>query len=152
MSRSPALFSGPGPVGLPPVPWIDKTIGREVGRAKDLSAPDKTKRFGSSLCFLLQIGEKTYQMDPTERVILSKIWIRKQRLLSKNIWITLRKNRVQRKRRLFRNTTLDRKNSVGSKWMLRLTTLFKKMCHIEQVGKMPEGSVGFIHSYFGPVS
>ena len=27
MPRSPALFSGPGPVALPPVPWTEKTIG-----------------------------------------------------------------------------------------------------------------------------
>ena len=28
MSRSPTLFSGSGPVGLPPVPWTEKTIER----------------------------------------------------------------------------------------------------------------------------
>jgi hypothetical protein len=38
MSWSPTLFSGSGHVGLPPVPWTEKTIEREVGRAKDLSA------------------------------------------------------------------------------------------------------------------
>jgi hypothetical protein len=36
---SPTQFSGSGPVGLPPVPWTEKTIKREVGRAKDLTAP-----------------------------------------------------------------------------------------------------------------
>jgi hypothetical protein len=39
MSLSPALFSGSGHVGLPPVPWTEKTIDRVVVRAKDLSAP-----------------------------------------------------------------------------------------------------------------
>jgi hypothetical protein len=39
LSWSPILFSGSGPVGLPPAPWTQKTIEREVGRAKDLSAP-----------------------------------------------------------------------------------------------------------------
>jgi len=28
MSRSPTLFSGSGPIGLPPVPWTEKTIER----------------------------------------------------------------------------------------------------------------------------
>ena len=28
MSWSPTLFSGPGPLGLPPVPWTEKTIER----------------------------------------------------------------------------------------------------------------------------
>ena len=28
LSRSPTLFSGSGPVGLPPVPWTEKTIER----------------------------------------------------------------------------------------------------------------------------
>jgi hypothetical protein len=37
--RSPTLFSGSGPVGLPLVTWIEKTIEREVGRAKGLPAP-----------------------------------------------------------------------------------------------------------------
>jgi hypothetical protein len=37
MSWSPTLFSGSGPVELQPVPWIEKTIEREVGRGKDLS-------------------------------------------------------------------------------------------------------------------
>jgi hypothetical protein len=39
MSCSPTLFSGSGPIGLPPVPWTEKTNGREVGRVKDLLAP-----------------------------------------------------------------------------------------------------------------
>jgi hypothetical protein len=39
VSWSPTLFSRSGPVGLPPVPWTEKTIEWEVGRAKDLSAP-----------------------------------------------------------------------------------------------------------------
>jgi hypothetical protein len=38
-SWSPTLFSGSGPVGLPPVPWTKKTIEREVGWAEDLLAP-----------------------------------------------------------------------------------------------------------------
>jgi hypothetical protein len=36
---SPTLFSGSDPVGLTPFPWNEKTIEREVGRAKDLPAP-----------------------------------------------------------------------------------------------------------------
>jgi hypothetical protein len=39
MSLSPTLFSGSGPVGLPTVPWTEKTTEREVGPAKDLSVP-----------------------------------------------------------------------------------------------------------------
>jgi hypothetical protein len=31
-------YSGSDPVGLPPVTWTEKTIEREVGRAKDISA------------------------------------------------------------------------------------------------------------------
>jgi hypothetical protein len=38
VSLSPTLFSGSGPFGLSPVPWTEKRIEREVGRAKDLSA------------------------------------------------------------------------------------------------------------------
>jgi hypothetical protein len=37
ISWSPTLFSGSGPVVLPPVPWTEK-IELEVVRAKDLSA------------------------------------------------------------------------------------------------------------------
>jgi hypothetical protein len=39
LSWSPTLFSGSGPVTLPPVPRTEKTIEREIGRAKDLPAP-----------------------------------------------------------------------------------------------------------------
>jgi hypothetical protein len=39
MSWSSTLFRGSVPVGLPPVPCTEKTIEREVYRAKDLSAP-----------------------------------------------------------------------------------------------------------------
>jgi hypothetical protein len=39
MSLSPTVFSGSGPVDLPPDPWTEKAIEREVGRANDLSAP-----------------------------------------------------------------------------------------------------------------
>jgi hypothetical protein len=38
MSWSPTLFFGSGPLRPPPVPCTEKTIEREVGRAKDLSA------------------------------------------------------------------------------------------------------------------
>jgi hypothetical protein len=40
MSWSLTLLSRSGPVGLPSVPWTErKTSERELGRAKDLSAP-----------------------------------------------------------------------------------------------------------------
>jgi hypothetical protein len=39
VSWSPTLFSGSGPIGLPFVPWTEEEIEMEVGRAKDLSAP-----------------------------------------------------------------------------------------------------------------
>jgi hypothetical protein len=66
MSRSPTLFSGSGPVGLPPVPWTEKTIEREVGRAKDLSAPMYR---GADESFSVQgTGGSPTGTDPENRV------------------------------------------------------------------------------------
>jgi hypothetical protein len=49
MSLSPTLFSGSGPLGIPPVPWNEKTIEREVGRAKDFSAPRYEPKYAEDM-------------------------------------------------------------------------------------------------------
>jgi len=43
MSRSPTLFSGSGPVGLPPVPWTEKQLkGRHFSSDAEVIAAAET--------------------------------------------------------------------------------------------------------------
>jgi hypothetical protein len=64
MSWSPTLFSGSGPVGLPPVPWTEKKIERAQVRARTYQHPctnscDWQKSFWinenlKNMCLILQ--------------------------------------------------------------------------------------------------